>query len=107
MAFNIPAALRQLATTLEKLKELNEWAKLARQEERPHTPPSFCLDNHLSEEFRIQYAVFVATVMDIQDVLNNPALGIPASQRTRWKKKLQELQGQMQKLGIMEAFIKA
>ena len=107
MAINIPAALRELTVTIEKLKELNEWAKLARQEERPHTPPSFCLDNHLSEEFRIQYAVFVATVMDIQDVLNNPALGIPQSQRTRWKNKLQELQGQMQRLGIMEAFIKA
>ena len=107
MAFNIPAALRELAATLEKLKELDEWAKLARQEENPQVPPSFCLDNHLSEDFRIQYAVFVATVMDIQDVLNNPALGIPASQRTCWKNKLQELQEQMQKLEMMEAFIKA
>jgi len=107
MAFNIPAALKELAGTLSKLKELDEWAKLARQEENPQVPPSFRLDNHVNSDIRLQYAVFVATVMDIQDVLNNPALGIPQNQRTRWKNKLLELQEQAGKLDIIDEFIKA
>ena len=106
MAFNIPAALRQLATTLDKLKELNEWTKLARQEARPGVPPSFQLNNHLTEDIRLHYAVFVATVMDIQDVLNNPALGIPATDQNRWRRRLQKFQKQIQELDLMQSFIK-
>ena len=106
MAFNIPAALRQLATTLDKLKELNEWTKLARQETKPGVPPSFRLNDHLTEDIRVQYSVFIATVMDIQDVLNNPALGIPAIHQTRWRRRLQELQKQIQELDLGHSFIK-
>ena len=107
MAFNIPAALKELADTLKKLKELDEWAKLARQEENPQVPPSFRIDNHVDSDIRLQYAVFIATVMDIQDVLNNPALGIPQNHRTRWKNRLLEFQEQAQKLDIINSFIKA
>jgi len=102
---NIPAGLRDLAKILEKLKTLQEWAKLAKEETQPEVPPSFCLDNRLAEDIRIQETAFISTVLDIREALNNPATSASPEQRRRWQRRLGEIEADLQKLNLTENFI--
>jgi len=98
MVSNIPAALRELGAILRQLKTLNEWAKLERQEAKPHVPPSFRVSNHVDRDIRVQYAAFVSTGMDIRQELGNPAIVISSQQRNRWERRLRELELELQQL---------
>ena len=106
MAVNIPAALRQLATTLEKLKELAEWDKLEKQEFRLEIPPSFQPSDHLAEEIRSQYSLFIATVLELQEILNKLAMDVPPGQLAKWRRRLRELESQVNQLELGERFIR-
>ena len=106
MERNIQAALRDLAKILAKLKELSEWAKLERQERRPHAPPSFQLSNHVEDDVRVQYAAFVSTTMEIQGALNDPTLGLPEAKRSRWQRRLQQIEAELRQTDLPEKFIR-
>lgn len=106
MASRIPTALRELSAILRKLRELEEWAKLERQERRPHEPPSFQPRDHLAEDLRIQYTAFISLAMDIQEALNQPGVEASPRQQRRWQRRLRELEDQLRTLGVTERFIK-
>ena len=92
---NIPAGLRELGNQLRKLKELEEWAKLARQEARPDVPPSFRPSNHVEEDICLNYAAFLSTNLDIREALNDPTLVIPARKRQQWQRRLGQLEQEL------------
>ncbi len=102
MKSNIPVALRQLSAILRKIEELQEWAKLQRQERKPHQPPSFRLDNHIEEDLKIEYSAFISIALDISDALNNPSLGIPEAKRRRWINRLNQLEDSLRAIDICE-----
>lgn len=88
-----------------KLKELAEWAELARQESRPGVPPSFQPSNHLAEEIRANYGMFIAISLEIKEVLNKPALDVAPGQLAKWRRRLRELDREVNQLELTERFI--
>jgi len=105
MSQNIPAALREMTRIVGKLKELAEWAELARQESRPGVPPSFQPGNHLAEEIRANYGMFIAISLEIKEVLNKPALDVVPGQLAKWRRRLRELDREVNQLELTERFI--
>jgi hypothetical protein len=105
---NVEAGLKQLSAGLREVRALLEWAELAEAETRPGTPPSFRLDHHVQEDLVVQTGGFIKTAMDLAEVLSQPGgqWGTEA-ERTRWKKKLFNLEEQFRKLRLRDTFIRA
>lgn len=105
MRMNIPAAMRDLTETLQKLRELEEWDLLAKQEHRRDVPPSFQLSNHVDVDMRVQATAFVSVSLQIQEILNDPALEIREVTRQRWLRRLHNLEQEFAQLAVAEKLI--
>ena len=70
MKDRIEGALRDLRASIKKMKELLEWQKLKKQEEKGRrTPPSFRFQDRLEADVKIEEGAFWKTVSDILFVL--------------------------------------
>ena len=105
MRMNIPEAMRDLAQTLQKLRELEEWNLLAKQEYRRDVPPSFQVSNHVDVDMRVQATAFVSSSLRIQEILNDPDLEIREVTRQRWLRRLHNLEQEFAQLTVAEKLI--
>jgi hypothetical protein len=105
MVASIPEGLRNLSGALSKLKELSEWARLAREEARPDDALCLRFPDDQNEDFRNQYGIFVRTAMEVKEGLNNPALSLSEDDRSRWHLRLRELERELRQLDLNERFI--
>jgi hypothetical protein len=92
MHLDIPGALRDLSRLVDRIAELIEWEKLARQERCPHVPPSFQLPDHFREDIDQTDAWFWDLDNSIHEALDRPDLDASDEQRKRWKHSLGELE---------------
>lgn len=70
MKDQIEVGLRELRASIKRMKELLEWKKLQKQEEKGRrTPPSFRFQDRLEADINIEEGVFWKSVFEIQDVL--------------------------------------
>jgi DNA-binding transcriptional MerR regulator len=69
MKDQIEIGLRELKASIKRMKELLEWRKLQKQEERSDVPPSFRFQDSLEADINIEEGVFWKSVFEIQDVL--------------------------------------
>ena len=66
MEKRIEIGLRELRASIKRMKELLEWQKLQRQEEKGRrTPPSFRFQDRLEADIKIEEGVFWKTVSDM------------------------------------------
>jgi len=106
MTSDLPEGLRQLARAARKLAELYEWAKLDREQHRPHMPPSFQVSNHSSEEIRTQYTAFLGTLMDVKESLAVNAETLSHHQVRQWQLQIRQLESEVRGLNVSERFIR-
>jgi hypothetical protein len=95
MTFDIPTGLRDLARKVEKIRELEEWEKLDRQQARFDLPPSFQPSNHSDEELRHERDAFLSLAMNLERILNSPLPAVSPSQRELWQSQFRELKRQV------------
>jgi hypothetical protein len=69
MKDQIEIGLRELRASIKRMKELLEWRKLRKQEERSDVPPSFRFQDRLDADIKIEEGVFWKTVFEIQQLL--------------------------------------
>jgi len=94
MEKRIEAALRDLKASIKRMKELLEWRKLQKQEERGDVPPSFRLGDDTERDIKIEEGVFWETVFDIQDALGDR----DDETAMKWRKQLVGLEEEMREL---------
>jgi hypothetical protein len=106
---DVPGALRQLAATKRRIRELIEWDDLAQQELRPGLPPSF--DPHTSlraqvhDDIRVFYGLFLSLSSDIEQILQRHDLVCAIEDRTTWRRQLDRLENELLQLRIHERFL--
>ncbi len=94
MEKRIEAALRDLRASIKKMKELSEWQKLKKQEEKGRRmPPSFRFQDRLEADIRIEEGFFWKTVFEIQDALEERGDSTAKRQRERLVKIENEMRG--------------
>ena len=92
MKKQIEAGLRELKASIKKMKELLEWQKLRKQEERGRrTPPSFRFQDRLEADMKIEEGFFWKTVSDILLVLGERNDEIATNARQRLVKLEEEM----------------
>ncbi len=95
MKDQIEICLRELRASINRMKELQEWQQLRKQEEGGRrTPPSFRLPDRLEADIKIEEGVFWKTVFEIQDVLGEKDDATAKRQRERMAK----LEGEMREM---------
>ena len=95
MEKRIEAALRDLRTSIKKMKELVEWQKLKKQEDKGNkTPPSFRFQDRLEADMKIEEGFFWKSVSDILLVLGERDDSTAKRQRER----LLKLENEMREL---------
>ena len=107
MGPDIPAGLRELAKVLRRIEELNEWGKLSRQERRHDVSPAFQPHDHTESEIQIHASSFIATVMDIHQVLDNPDPNVAERRARHWRRRLQQLEDRFDTLCSTEKLLSA
>jgi hypothetical protein len=65
MKDQIEVGLRELKASSKRMKELLEWRKLQRQEEKRDAPPSFTLQDYTKRHMKIEGEFLSETVSDI------------------------------------------
>lgn len=92
MNIDLDAALADLQKLVDRIAELIQWAKLARRERRPFTPPSFQLQHHVVED--IDGLINSGWYLDreIREALARPDLAASPEQRRRWTRRLEQLE---------------
>jgi DNA-binding transcriptional MerR regulator len=99
MKDQIEIGLRELRASIKRMKELLEWQKLQKQEERGRrTPPSFRFQDRFEADIKIEEGVFWKTVFEIQDVLGER--DDEAAKKTR--ERVAKLEGEMRELARVE-----
>jgi hypothetical protein len=59
MKDQIEVGLKELRASIKRMRELLEWKKLQRQEEKgTRTPPSFCFQDGLEADMKIEEGFF-------------------------------------------------
>jgi len=96
---DIAKGLRSLSESLRRLRALLAWAELERSERKPHTPPSFRIESHVTDDLKNEYGFFIKTAVDIHDVLN----GISKKNREPLKRRLIRLETQLHRLDLPKA----
>jgi hypothetical protein len=92
MEKQIETGLRELRASIKRMKELLEWQKLRRQEEKGRrTPPSFRIQDRLEADIKIEEGVFWKTVSDVLLVLGEEDDETAKRQRARLGKLEQEM----------------
>jgi hypothetical protein len=77
------------------MKDLLEWQKLRKQEERGRrTPPSFRFQDRVEQDMKIEEGFFWKTVSDILLVLGERS----DSTATKWRRRLVGLEEEMREL---------
>ncbi len=94
MYIDIPEALGALGQIVDRIAEMIEWEKLARQERRPCVPPSFQLADHFGEEMDSLCSSFISLDIDIHEALDRPDLDCSPEQRRGWRRQLLHLEKQ-------------
>ena len=107
MKVDIPGALRSLQQVVDRIAVLIEWEKLARQERKPHVPPSFQPADHFYEDLEMMCASFWNLVYDIHEAINRPDVAATDEQRRRWKRQLDQLEKQAGELQFIAKLIKS
>jgi hypothetical protein len=98
MKDQIEIGLRELKASITRIKELLEWKKLRKQEERSDVPPSFRLRDDTETEIKTEEGFFWWTAVNIKTVLVSRAGPIAERQRER----LAKLEGEVWKLATKE-----
>ena len=92
MEKRIEAALRDLRASIKKMKELLEWQKLKKQEEKGRRmSPSFRFQDRVEADIRIEEGFFWKTVFEIQDALGERGDSTAKRQRERLVKLEEEM----------------
>jgi hypothetical protein len=65
MKNQIGVGLRELRASIKRMKELLQWQRLQRQEEKKDVPPSFRMQDRLEADIKIEEGLFWKTVSDI------------------------------------------
>ena len=106
MQADIPGALNELTHVADRLDELLEWHRLARQERRPHIPPAFQLRDHVSDEIVGLYSAFMTLSMTIHRALDGLRLASASDDTDPLRRRLEQLDQRVAHLHISESFIK-
>ena len=86
MKDQIEVGLRELRASIKRMKELLEWRKLQKQEEKGRrTPPSFRFQDRLEADIKIEEGFFWKSVFEIHDVLGEGNDEVAEKQRERAK----------------------
>lgn len=95
MKDQIEVGLRELRASVKQIRELLEWKKLRKQEEKGRrTPPSFRFQDRLEQDIKIEEGVFWKTVSDILLVLAER----DDEAAMKWRKRLVKLEEEMREL---------
>lgn len=77
------------------MKELLEWKKLQKQEDKGRrTPPSFRFQDRLEADMKIEEGFFLKTALDIRTVLGEKNDLVAK----KWRKRLLKLEEEMREL---------
>lgn len=103
---DVASGLQQLAATRNHILEHLEWDRLVSGEVRPHVPPGFLpqtsMRQHLVEDMRDMYHLFLSLASDIRQVLARSDLVCTSDERRCWHHRLDRLEGEVLGLGIGE-----
>lgn len=92
MKDQIEVGLRELRASITRMKELLEWKKLQKHEEKGRrTPPSFRFQDSLEADIKIEEGAFWKTVFEIQDAIGKRDDAAAKRQRERTAKLEEEM----------------
>ena len=104
MVIDVPKALREIGQIVAKIRELNEWAKLEKEEARPSMPTSFRIQTDTDENLHFQLGLFAAKDLELRALLSRGSM--PAAEAANWQRQLHAVEGQVSGLGFGERFIR-
>ena len=107
MRTDVPGALENLNRVADRIAELIEWDKLAQQERRPDSTWFFPPRDHLCDDLRSLYGLFLSLGLSIHDVLNRPDLDARKNQHTCWERRLRKLEARVHEFQISEKLLRA
>ena len=107
MRIDVTAALRDLNRVVDRIAELIEWEKLAKQERRPHVPPSFQPADHFPEDMESLCNSLFSLDSSIHKLLDRPDLETSDEQREQWKRQLRQLEKRFGKLQFTAKLIRS
>ena len=83
MEDRIDAALRNLRTSIEKIRSLQEWHRLKNSEKKPGTPPSFEIYESIDGEIKAEEGFFLNLAESVRAALNDRSDDKSARQKKR------------------------
>lgn len=92
MRINLDAALGDLERLIDRIAELIEWEKLAKQQRPRQVSPSFRLADHFCEEVDELLVSGWQLHREIREALARDDLATSPEQRSRWERRLAQLE---------------
>lgn len=92
MEADIAGALRDLEKIVERIAQLREWQKLARQEQALNSQRHLFIPDSDQEEIDTLCGSFMLLRMTVQEALKRADLACAPDQRDAWHHRLRELE---------------